>query len=160
MDSRRAKSLSRFLVQTFGSLQATDEELKAGRERAKRMRDPFVTPKGDVSPHLEELIRGWDAVYDEPDFRHVAKSMQTLRTEGRTLDISLKCVCFPSEDCIKGSKRGAPGSIVTCQSCLRIFHYKCVAAAGLVQGGLQKNARPRNFECPDCKSVSRPLWMF
>ncbi len=149
--SRAKEDVAKSIEQTVRSLQATEEELKAGREHAKRMRDPFVTPRGGVCPHLEGLIRGWDAEYNGANFRHVAKSMASLRADGVGLDISLKCVCFPSELCKRASKRGAPGSIVTCETCLQIFHYKCVAEAGLVQAGLQKNARPRNFQCPGCK---------
>lgn len=135
----------------FKRLAFSNEQLQAGQQDAVAAQDFYRQPRHGLSPaimavfaSLEQAVEGWKAP---------RQPMRTLLEQGKQLEISLNTMC--SAGCLKvdkrGSKKGHPGAVVTCATCLRSFHIKCMQAEGVISPDMRKEHFLRSpFSCAAC----------
>ncbi len=129
---------------------ATPAELSEARTIVKAAKRLHTTPQDGISPADTALLAHLNAQYNDPTFRHVRKKFIDLINEGSAMDVNIDSTCFASDDCLRrASRKGAPGTMLACGTCVKRFHKKCLVHAGIVDKSVKKDARVA-FTCPSC----------
>ena len=123
------RGIIRVIGKAFENNLPTKKELVTAFKAVKRDESFYRQPRGGVSKRESLLLSKMQDQYDEPDFRRARKRMDEVLEEGRGFKIPIVSVCFSDERCLRrdGSKQGSQGKFISCSSCEKRFHRKCVA---------------------------------
>ena len=139
----------------FEACLLTDEEVSAGRDQVVKRQEYVRQPYKGLSLHISGVFEA--LLCDIPGWKGPQVQLARLLALGEDIDIALVTTC--SAACLrleKSSKKGSHGSIVTCATCLRIFHRKCMVNEGRIPAGVtKKNLVQLHFVCGQCNQVEQ-----
>lgn len=134
----------------FERLTFSSAQLQECGIAASEAQEYHRVPRGGVSAEIEAVFRALQR--SVPGWVGPRMSLAGLLQQGNRLDISLNTMCSPS--CLKiekSTKKGAPGAVLACATCLRSFHIKCMVNDGVVEAGAtRKDFLRREFLCESC----------
>jgi hypothetical protein len=135
----------------FERLKFSREQLAKAKEAASTAQEFYRQPHGGLSAEILAVFRSLELQVE--GWRAPRIPLRSLLLQGKALPISLNTMC--SADCLKvekTTKKGNPGAIVTCSTCHRSYHVKCMVREGMLASGMQKAdiVRLGSFVCKVC----------
>jgi len=132
----------------------TEEELQKARAEAGHKQEYFRQPRGGLSEEIRDVFAA--LMRDVDGWKGPRLDLASVLALGQDLDIALLTTC--TADCLRlerQSKKGSPGSIVTCIMCFKTFHVKCMVHEKQIQAGLRKlELAQLQFNCKQCKELA------